>query len=99
MVNVNFSKAKCPTCGKKVSLRVISKYFWHGTSYYTECNHCGQRIHPAKEPVSMFKCWNVGLASDVFLLESGCVGFLASSFMCHSFYTANIINKLHPHSA
>ena len=41
----------------------------------------------------------VALASDVFLLESGCVGFLASSFMCHSFYTANIINKLHPHSA
>ena len=25
MVNVNFSKAKCPTCGKKVSLRVISR--------------------------------------------------------------------------
>ena len=90
MVNVNFSKAKCPTCGKKVSLRVISKYFWHGTSYYTECNHCGQRIHPAKEPVSMFKCFSWGGMS---------VGFLASSFMCHSFYTANIINKLHPHSA
>ena len=47
----------------------------------------------------LFLGWNVGLASDVFLLESGCVGFLASSFMCHSFYTANIINKLHPHSA
>ena len=60
MVNVNFSKAKCPICGKKVSLRVISKYFWHGTSYYTECNHCGQRIHPAKEPVSMFKCFSWG---------------------------------------
>ena len=60
MVNVNFSKAKCPTCGKKVSLRVISKYFWHGTSYYTECNHCGQRIHPAKEPVSIFKCFSWG---------------------------------------
>ena len=60
MANVNFSKAKCPTCGKKVSLRVISKYFWHGTSYYTECNHCGQRIHPAKEPVSIFKCFSWG---------------------------------------
>ena len=47
----------------------------------------------------LFLGWNVGLASDVFLLESGCVGFLACSFMCHSFYTANIINKLHPHSA
>lgn len=47
----------------------------------------------------LFLGWNVGLASDVFLLESGCVGFLASSFMYHSFYTANIINKLHPHSA
>lgn len=34
----------------------------------------------------LFLGWNVGLASDVFLLESGCVGFLASSFMCHSFY-------------
>ena len=70
MVNVNFSKAKCPTCGKKVSLRVISKYFWHGTSYYTECNHCGQRIHPAKEPVSIFKCFSWGGMSVLLSMYS-----------------------------
>ena len=60
MLDINLSNAICPTCGKQVSLRVISKYFWHGTNYYTECNHCGQRIHPLKEPLSMFKCFSWG---------------------------------------
>ena len=55
MLDINLSNAICPTCGKQVSLGVISKYFWHGTNYYTECNHCGQRIHPLKEPVSMYE--------------------------------------------
>ncbi len=33
---VHPSSTICPICGKKVSLRVISKYFWHSTCYYTE---------------------------------------------------------------
>lgn len=85
MVNVNFSKAKCPTCGKKVSLRVISKYFWHGTSYYTECNHCGQRIHPAKEPVSIFKCFSWG-GMSVLLPMCIPTGIWLRGISCQLFY-------------
>lgn len=54
------SNAKCPTCGQHVSFRIVSKYFWHGTNYYTCCNHCGQKIHPEKEPVSTFVCFSFG---------------------------------------
>ena len=53
-------QAKCPTCGGQIPFSIVSKYFWHGTSYYVSCTHCGQRIHPEKEPVNTFACMCLG---------------------------------------
>lgn len=49
-------QAKCPNCGKHLPYSIIRKYFWHNVLYYSNCNHCGQPIHPIKEPISVFKC-------------------------------------------
>lgn len=61
---------KCPYCHCKVSIWRSLHYFFRGTNYSIQCNHCHQRIKPQKEPIPFQYCVCAGFFSVVLPIYS-----------------------------
>lgn len=72
-------KHLCPYCHRPVDLRTRLHYLLRGTAYYVSCPHCGQRIHPAREPIPFLFC-SFSSALLTFLSFWAYICFVEDSF-------------------
>ena len=52
--------AKCPHCGKKISMKQRTVFLLRGTAHYINCEHCGGAMHPAREAIPFVYCFGGG---------------------------------------
>ena len=56
-------QAICPHCGTKLSMKIISKYFFRGTDHISKCPNCNREIRPKREPIKIYYCACAGFLS------------------------------------
>ena len=58
--------AKCPHCGKKISMKQRTVFLLRGTAHYINCEHCGGAMHPTREAIP-FVYGTQGVWNDVLI--------------------------------